>query len=485
MQDALAGLEPARLWTHFSNLSDIPRKSQHEAKVLDYVRALAARRGAECVADAKGNLLVRVKGTKGYEGSPTVALQGHVDMVCQANQGTTHDFLKDPIRLVRDGEWIKAAGTTLGADNGIGAAAMLAVLEADDVPHPPLELIFTVEEEIGLVGCNALALPITAKRLLNLDTEEDGEVYIGCSGGQITRAELPIRRRAVPRGSVRVRIEVRGLRGGHSGVNIHEQRGNSIKLLARLLAAAEETYSLRLVAFDGGTAQNAIPREADAVVAVPAREVAALRKDLEGPLTARLADELAGVEPGLKVSVKDAPEPGPGALTADDQRTLLRLVAAMPSGVQRMSLELPGLVETSNNLGVVATREEAIVLVTSQRSSRPSGLDGMSGAVAALFELAGARAGHENKYPGWLPDPKSPIVERVRSTMRDVLGLEPALKAIHAGLECGIIGKLYPGIDMASFGPTIINAHSPDERLRIDTVPRFWKVLVAVLAALK
>lgn len=485
MQDAVQGLEPEAIFRHFSRFSDIPRKSRHEQAVLDYVREVADARGLAHETDEYGNLLVRKPATPGYEDAPAVVLQGHVDMVCQANKGTEHDFLKDPIRLVRDGDWLKAAGTTLGADNGIGCCAAMALMEADDVEHPALEMLFTVEEEIGLNGAARLGFELAGRVMLNLDTEEDGELYVGCAGGRDTQARVPVSREPVPADHALFRLEVRGLRGGHSGCDIHEQRGNALKLAARAVAALERDLGARLVSLDGGTAHNAIPREAEAVLAVPADKKARVRPRVEKKIAAGFAHELRAVDGGVEVVAEAATEAPFGVLTAESQRRLIDLILAVPHGVHAFSHAVPGLVDTSTNLAIATTGEDHVHFHTSQRASSKGGMEDISGAVAAAFRLAGAEPEADEGYPGWEPDMDSKALAVLKETMKDVLGIDPAVKAIHAGLECGVIRERYPELDTVSFGPTIINAHSPDEALEVSTVPRMWEVLVEALKRLR
>lgn len=483
MQDAVRDLAPEPIWRHFSNISDIPRKSGEEQRVMDYIRAHADAHGCSHETDKAGNVLVRKAATPGLEGAPAVALQGHVDMVCQANQDTQHDFSKDPIRLRRDGDWIDADGTTLGADNGIGCCAALALIEATDIPHPALEMIFTVEEETGLVGAGKLSFELAAETLVNLDTEEDGEVYIGCAGGQDVKGWIPVERDGKAKDWPRRRLALRGLKGGHSGVDIHLGRGSAVQYLARALKDLGEGQGVRLVALDGGTAHNAIPREADAVVALPPGH----EEDLEvrlAVLVAQYTRELKGVDEGLKITVSAAEGDARDPMTPDCQTRVLDALLAIPHGVRAFSRAVPGLVETSNNIGVVQTSNEEVYVNTAQRSSVTSALTFMTASVVAVLRLAGARVQLANGYPGWEPDPDSRATQVVLQAMRDELEIEPKVAAIHAGLECGIIGSRYPQLDMVSFGPTVRDAHSPDERLEWPTVERMWKVLVATLAKL-
>lgn len=485
MQEAVHGLEPEAIWRHFSDLSEIPRPSGKEQAACDYVRKVAEANGLAHEADEFGNVLVRKPGTAGFEGSPGVVIQGHLDMVCQANSDSSHDFEKDPIRLLREDEWLTADGTTLGADNGIGCAFAFALMEAKDLEHPPLEFLFTLEEETGLCGASALGFELQGTRLLNIDSEEDGVITVGCAGGRDTNGVVPVEREDLGAGRELVRIALRGLKGGHSGCDIHLQRGNGIRLLVRVLLQVHEEFGLRLVSLEGGTAHNAIPREAFALVSLPAGRREELKARLEGEITATLAHEFRSSDAGVKVSCGEGKDPGYGALTEASERRLLDLVMAIPHGVAAQSLEVPGLVETSSNLAIVRTEAGVVRVRTSQRSSSPSRMVGICEQVDACLRLAGAEISHGNGYPGWEPNLGSQLLEILKQVMERVVGEPPEVGAIHAGLECGIIGERYPRLEMASIGPTIRGAHSPDERLRIPSVQLLWDVVLETLKALK
>jgi dipeptidase D len=480
---SITDLEPKSLWRHFDEIRKIPRCSGNEEQARRYVVAFAKSQSLEAQEDETGNVVVRVPATQGREKAPTVILQGHLDMVCEKNSDVSHDFSKDAIQLLRDGEWLKAKGTTLGSDNGIGVAAALAAAEDKDVVHGPLELLFTVDEEVGLTGAGKLESGfLTGTRLLNLDSEELGSAFIGCAGGGDSTMTLAVGRKKAPADTTSVRIHVTGLRGGHSGLDIREQRGNAIKILARTLWDAGREFSIRVSSFDGGNKRNAIPREAQAVVFVPKRE----RDDFSRFVTnlqSTIAMELGGKETGLKISV----EPAKGAADALDENVQLRflnLLRAIPHGVDAMSYDIPDLVETSNNLATVSTEERKIIIGTSTRSSIKSALQALRDRIRAVAELAGADVQEDAPYPGWKPNLESELLRVFRSVHNEVLGTEPEAKAIHAGLECGIIGEKYPGMDMISFGPQIEHPHSPDERINIPSVDTFWRVLTSVLEAL-
>ncbi len=482
MKQAIEGLEPRLLWEHFYQLAQIPRCSKHEEKAREYVIAVAERNQLEYKTDGVGNVVVKVPATPGKENTPIVVLQSHLDMVCEKNKDVDHDFSKDPIELVRDGEWITANGTTLGADNGIGAAAMLAVMESKDVVHGPLELLFTIDEETGLTGASGLDDSMLEGRiLLNLDSEEDGVIYIGCAGGRDTEFFLKRDNQAPANGFVPVKVLVTGLQGGHSGLNIHEGRGNAIKLLTRMLWNLRETVDFQLAEIDGGNKHNAIPRECDAILFVNPNDVDTV-KSVASQYEAIYQQEYQFVEKGIRIQVITEGFDVPDTVVSKELRdNLLNMLYAMPHGVMAMSLAVPGLVETSTNLAVVKTTDTQISILTSQRSSVTSRLDEICEMVRAVGELVGADIRQGNGYPAWQPNPDSELLKVAKAVHQELFGKEPEVKAIHAGLETGIIGAKFPGMDMISFGPTIEGAHSPDERVHIPAVEKFWKFLTAIL----
>lgn len=485
----VADLEPRAVWGHFDAILGIPRPSKGEDAMRRYVVERAQARGYETHQDAAGNLVVAVPATAGHEDAATTILQSHLDMVQEKNSDTDFDFATDPIRPRRDGDYLAADGTTLGADNGIGVAAMLALIDGDDaLAHGPLELLFTVDEETGLTGAAQLDPSLlTGRRLLNLDTEEEGSVYVGCAGGADSLLRLPLARSAPPAGARALAVRVSGLLGGHSGVDIHLQRGNALSLLARVLWAAHAASPPagtppRLAAFAGGSAHNAIPREAAATVVVAEEAVEAARRALaeEG---AAVAAELAAVDPGFALAV-DAAETPAEAWDAPTTERALALAVALPHGVLAMSREIADLVETSNNVAVAEERPGELTLLCSTRSSTASALAAVRRRLAALGRLAGAAVDQRPGYPGWKPDLDSPILATVREVHRRVLGSDPAVKAIHAGLETGLLGEKVPGLDMVSIGPQIEFPHSPDERVHVASVGRFWELLRSTLVEL-
>ena len=485
MKEAIEGLEPRLMWEHFYQISQIPRCSKEEDKIREYVINFAKKMGLEYKVDNVGNVVIKKAATPGKEKKPTVVLQGHMDMVCEKNKSTEHDFTKDAIRLVRDGDWITADGTTLGADNGIGVAAALAVLESTDLVHGPVEALFTIDEETGLTGANEIAPDMLEGRiLLNMDSEEDGALYIGCAGGKDTEIYLDIETEAVPKGFRTVQIKLSGLAGGHSGLNIHEGRGNAVKLLNRFLWKTLPQVGGRLASFEGGSKHNAIPREADAIVFLPEQKLETL-KEISAEYDAIYKNELKAIDPNVKLEILESGFNVPEKMFSSElHNKLLNLLYVIPHGVIAMSHAVPGLVETSTNLAVVGVKNGKISILTSQRSSVGSELVDINDMVQVCGFQADAEVHSGGGYPAWQPNPDSAILHRSKKVYQDLFGKEPEVKAIHAGLECGIIGSKFAGMDMISFGPTIEGAHSPDERVQISAVEKFWKFVEALLADL-
>lgn len=484
MANPLAGLEPQLVWKHFDALRRIPRPSKHEERVAEHVVRWAESHGFRVARDAAGNVVVRVPATPGHEGASVIVLQGHLDMVPEKNSDVAFDFLADEIRLRIEGDYLYATGTTLGADNGVGVAAAMAVAEDPEAVHGPLELLFTVDEETGLTGAQQLdPTLITGRTLINLDTEEEGALYIGCAGGADANSLFTVNREAVPAGYVGLAVRVRGLRGGHSGVDIHENRANALKCLARLLAAPSRqvTPDLRVASLAGGSKHNAIPREADAVIAVPAASATDVGNAIEA-MASVLQEEFGEIDPGLRVEVEETSVSE--VFASRDGNRILDALLACPHGVLAMSRAVAGLVETSNNLAVVTTEGTQVTVVTSSRSSVMPSLRATLQQVEAVFRLAGAQVEVHDGYPGWKPNPESPVLKTSMAIFQREFGRAPAVKAIHAGLECGLIGEKLPGIDMVSLGPQIESPHSPDERVKIPTVEDFYRLLKAVLAEL-
>jgi dipeptidase D len=480
----VASLEPQALWHHFDRILTIPRGSREEDRIRDYVLEVAARQGLEHRRDAAGNVVVIKPASPGRQSDAPTVLQAHLDMVNEKNTDVDHDFARDPIRPRREGEWLMATGTTLGADNGIGVAALLALAEADDVEHGPLELLFTIDEETGLTGAMQLdGELLRGRRLINLDSEEEDGICVGCAGGGQSTLQLPLSSAAPDGGSAALALTLKGLKGGHSGIDIRLQRGNAIKLLARLLHAAAQAAPLRLAAFQGGNKHNAIPREANAVVLVDEGAVSRFRAALDTELHA-IRLEYAVADPGIELEVADAPLPDRAWDAASGLR-MLHLLEALPHGVIAMSQDIPGLVETSTSLATARVEGDSLELVCSTRSSINPALDAVRRRIRAIATLAGATVEEKDAYPGWKPDLASPLLAVVKTVHRDVMGQDARIEAVHAGLECGIIGEKVPGTDMISIGPQIENPHSPDERVRIESVGRFWQVLTGTLRQLR
>ncbi len=481
MSDALAHLSPRSVWGHFAALAAIPRPSGQEERAVAFVTEVGQSVGAAVARDARGNVVLRIPATPGRESAQTVILQSHLDMVCEKNRDVAHDFESDPIRPRVAGEWVTASGTTLGADNGIGVAAALAAATDPEVKHGPLELLFTLDEETGLTGAKELDPRLLSGRmLLNLDSEEDGVLFVGCSGGEDTLIDIKPAFRSPAFRDAALRLEVSGLRGGHSGLNIVENRGNALKLVARILhALIEEGVSFDLAGISGGSKHNAIPREAEAIVVADPKAVAKLEAVTAVALAA-FRVELAKIDDGLRASWSPCPDPARVLALADGDR-LVSLLLALPHGVLAMSPDIPGLVETSSNLAVVAESEGKIRIVTSSRSSVAPSLAYVLSQVRAVASLAGASVTLKDGYPGWKPNLDSKALAVVREVYRKQWNKDPHVTAIHAGLECGLLGEKVPGLDMVSFGPQIEGAHSPDERVNVASVARFWGALTEVL----
>jgi len=481
MTSALVELEPKEVWKHFDVLAATPRASTKEAAAREYVLAQAKKLGLEATSDKVGNIVVRKPAQPGRENAPMALLQGHLDMVCEKNEGTPHNFDTDPIKVTRDGGWLKADGTTLGADNGVGVSAALAVMESKDIAHGPLEFVFTIDEETGLTG--AAEFPggmLKSKYFLNLDNEEIGTICIGCSGGIKTTGRRKVALRPAAANTA-WRIKVSGLKGGHSGVDIHQGRGNALRVLGTVLQALVEK-SAEITDVNGGSAQNAIPREASAVVLMDAAKEKEL-KALLAKTEAEYKADLGSFDSGLQITAEKVQRPEKVLDAADAQR-VADLMVSLPHGVMAMSPDVPGLTQNSTNLAVVTTKGDVVEITTSQRSAIESSKWAAARMVATGFRLAGFEAEHTGSYPGWKPEPKSDIVVKLQAAHEEVFGQPAKLIAMHAGLECGVIGEKYPGMQMASFGPTIVDPHSPNERVQISTVGSFWKYLKTVLERL-
>ena len=482
MASSLSELNPRPLWKHFAKILTIPHCSGNEKALGDYVLGVAASLGLPGKRDKVGNVVVSKPATAGREAAVGVILQGHLDMVGEKNSDKVHDFAKDPIQAEIKGEWIYAQGTTLGADNGIGLASALAVMEDKTLVHGPLEFLFTVDEETGLTGANKIQKGFLAgKMLLNLDSEDEGIFTIGCAGGADSKLVLPFERKRTASKNL-YRLHVRGFRGGHSGIDINQGRGNAIKLLARVLAQAQAAAKFEVIGVEGGSKHNAIPREAVAVLACPPVQVRSMTTAVKKAFD-KIKVEYKAVEPGAAYAL----EPVPGkdfALTQDCQRALIDLLMALPHGVIAMHPEIAGLVETSTNLAIVKTAKKEFTVLCSTRSSVASALEATRDVIKSVCALAGAKAELEDGYPGWMPNLESPLLKKLKDIYRSTFGKEAEVVAIHAGLECGIIGEKFPGMDMISFGPTMKNPHSPEEHVHIGSVEKFWKFLTTAIDGL-
>lgn len=473
-------LQPKVVFDCFAQVNRIPRPSKREEKMIEFLKSFGERLGLPTKVDEAGNVLITKPATPGFENRRTVVLQSHMDMVCEKNADSAFDFMKDPIEAYVDGEWLKAKGTTLGADDGIGVAMQMALLEATDIPHGPIECLFTRDEETGLTGAAALKPGfMTGDYLINLDSEDEGQIFVSCAGGARTSAEFDFTEVPVPEGYFGFRVEVKGLTGGHSGDDINKKRANANKLLVRFLLDAFKKYDLYLVDIQSGGLHNAIPREGFAVCAVPMADKEQVRVDLN-LLAAAVEEEYSRTEPSVAFVLESAPVAGT-AIDKDTTRRLLLALQAMDNGVFAMSQDLDWLVETSSNLASVRKEDGKVVINSSQRSSVASARENMSATVRAVFELAGARVVTNEGYPGWKMNPNSALLKVAVDSYRRLFSAEPKILAIHAGLECGLFSEKYPHLDMISVGPTLRGVHSPDERLHIPSVQKVWDHLLDML----
>lgn len=474
-------LQPALVWQIFDEITKVPRPSRHEEQIREFLVSFAKKHSIEANTDEVGNVVMKKPATPGCEKAPVVVLQAHMDMVAEKNSDVDHDFLKDAIKTFIDGDWVKAKGTTLGADNGIGMAAALAALIEEDIKHGPIEALFTVNEEIGLEGAEHLGKDmISGKILINLDSEDDGEIFIGCAGGIDTTAVFNYKRSASPSNFTYFKVKVSGLLGGHSGSDINLGRANANKVIARFIWECSNKWDIEVSSFKGGNLRNAIPREAEAVFGIHDEHKREMDKFLNRYVS-EIKNEYKGVEPGMDLKIEEVDKPE----YCIDSKTSINLIRALysaPHGVVSMSRDIDGLVETSTNLASVKMDENfTIIVTTSQRSSLESRKNDIAGQVEAHFQLAGAEVSHSDGYPGWAPNVESEIMKISAEAYEELFGVKPKIKAIHAGLECGLFLTKRPELDMVSFGPTMRDVHSPDEKLFIPTVEKFWKHLCLVL----
>ncbi|AYA39553.1 beta-Ala-His dipeptidase [Xenorhabdus nematophila] len=478
----LSTLSPQLLWDIFAQICSIPHPSYHEEALASHIIEWAKNKEFHVERDEVGNILIRKPASKGMENRKAVVLQAHLDMVPQKNNDTQHDFAQDPIRPYIDGDWITADGTTLGADNGIGMASALAVLADESVKHGPLEVLLTMTEEAGMDGAFGLKSGwLQADILINTDSEEEGEIYMGCAGGIDFVTTLTLSREALPTGYKALQLTIKGLKGGHSGGDIHLGLGNANKLLARFLAHADD-LNLKLIHLQGGTLRNAIPRESSSIIAVPADKLEKLHQ-LKDSYLETLKNEYAVVETNLTLLLEEIETSSP-ALTQDCQTRFLSILNTMPNGVIRMSDVAKGVVETSLNVGVVAMNEEKVEIICLIRSLIESGKTYVVEMLHSLATLSGAETIASGSYPGWQPDANSPVMHLVRETYHQLFDKTPNIMVIHAGLECGLFKKPYPDMDMVSIGPTIRGAHSPDEKVHIKSVGQYWQLLTAILKSI-
>jgi len=476
----IRNLEPKIVWDIFQQLCDIPRPSKKERKAVDFAKKFGEDLGLETIVDDAGNVIIKKPATPGMEDRKTVVLQGHLDMVPQKNSDIQHDFEKDPIQAYVDGEWVTAKDTTLGADNGVGVAASLAVLKSKDIEHGPVEVLLTVDEETGMTGARALKPGVLeGDILINTDSEDEGELYIGCAGGVDTNAKFYYKQEAVPADTVAYRIDVKGMKGGHSGLDIALGRGNAAKVINRFLYQVTKSLDVRLADIQVGDLRNAIPREGYAIVVVPNAQTGEFKNFID-ELIPVIKAELSVTEPNLQVAYKETDMPD-NVVDEKTQNNLIKGVYGCPNGVMRMSDSMEGLVETSTNLAIVKKDDEFIRAETLQRSSVDSAKEDLANMIRSVFELAGAEVVHAGAYPGWKPNVNSPILKVMQDVYNDKWGKIPEIKGIHAGLECGIIMENYPELDTISFGPTINFPHSPDEKVNIETVQKFYDFLVETL----
>jgi dipeptidase D len=480
MGKEILNLEPKALWKHFYELTQIPRPSKKEEKAVEFVKNFGEKLGLETIVDEVGNVIIRKPATPGMEDRKGIILQGHLDMVPQKNADTDHDFEKDPIEAYVDGEWVTAKGTTLGADNGMGVAAAMAVLEATDLEHGPVEALFTIDEETGMTGAENLKPGLLkGDILLNMDSEDEGELYIGCAGGVNTNATLEYKEEKTPENTTAYKIAVTGLKGGHSGLDINLGRANANKVMNALLMTAAEKFDLRLAELQGGSLRNAIPRESFAVVVVPEDQKEKFEQYVK-EFTEIAKDEFKDTEPDMEIKLEAAELPEK-VMEKEAQDKLFKAVAEAPNGVIAMSESVEGIVETSTNLAIVNAKDGKVEIATLQRSLVDNDRDKISEQMRKVFSEAGFNAISNGEYPGWKPNPASSILKEMKEIYNNKFGKVPEVKVIHAGLECGLLGAIYPNWDMISFGPTIRFPHSPDEKVNIATVQKFWDFLVETL----
>jgi dipeptidase D len=480
MSEEIKILEPKSLWENFYAITQIPRPSKKEMKAALFIKEFGEKLGLESFQDQVGNVIIRKPATLGFEDRKTIILQSHIDMVPQANSNIQFNFDTDPIDAYIEGEWVTARDTTLGADNGIGVAASLAVLQSTEIKHGPLEVLITIDEETGMTGALELKGGVMKGDILvNLDTENEDEISVGCAGGIDVNASWTFTDDEIVTGDKAYGISVTGLKGGHSGLDIHLGRGNACKLVARLLKKAISDYNVRLASIKCGNVRNAIPREGFAVITVPEGMITTFLQFVQ-EMQEICFNELGSVEPNLKIEAKEVAFPTT-LIPEMIQDDVVNAICAARNGIIRMSDSMPGVVETSTNLSIVQSEKGKIEIKCLARSFVNTARDGIASSLESCFKLAGAKVEIYGAYPGWKPNPSSEILKIAKQTFLELKGIEPGVVAMHAGLECGILGATYPNWDMISIGPTIQNPHSPDERVHVQSVGRFWKVLLRIL----
>lgn len=487
-------LQPNSVWHYFNQLCEIPRPSKHEQKLVAHILNLAHNKKLDAFTDSAGNVIIRKPATIGRESAPSIVMQSHLDMVPQKTDASTHDFFNDPIKTYIDGDWVTAQGTTLGADNGIGVAAILAVMLSDEIEHGPLEALLTIDEEAGMSGAaNLEADVLNSQLLLNLDTEEEGELYVGCAGGIDVNISIPVEWEAIPEHYTALTLSIKALKGGHSGIDIHKGLGNAVKLATRIALESRHDFpALRVSAFEGGTLRNAIPRNSEITVVLPKQQEEDF-SDYVNALTLLFRSELRSAGDNVVVDIQTiniadlnhhASDNTSGCLTRESQSTLLNALYRCPNGVIKMSSLFDGVVETSNNLATVDLSGASCNAQCLVRSSDNAARDKACALIKSVFSDADAEVVFDNGYPGWQPVPESPLLGAMQRIYQETFNKEAKIQVIHAGLECGLLGKKYPDWDMISFGPTIRGAHSPDERVHIESVQKFWDYLLAALKRL-
>lgn len=476
----IRNLEPKALWNHFADLNEVPRPSKKEERVIEFMKAFGEKLGLPTLVDEVGNVIIKKGASPGMEDRQTLVLQSHLDMVHQKNSKTNFDFDKEGIKMLIDGDWVKADGTTLGADNGIGVASIMTLLASDDIPHPPLEALFTIDEETGMTGAMGLKGGLLSGHvLLNLDTEDDDELTIGCAGGVDVNINGTYRVEASGDHCTAYKVGVTGLTGGHSGMDIYKGRGNANKIINRLLFGTTDPFTLRIAEIDGGGLRNAIPRESFAVVVVPNDHCAAFEAHIRS-LEPVLKNEYLTTDPDLHINLEKTTFP-PKVMPEMDQKKLLRSIYACPNGIYRMSPDIKDLVQTSNNIARVLVKDGIVQIQCLTRGSVDSEKMDLAQAIQSTFELFGAEVTFTGGYPGWAPKPEAGIVKLMSGLYKELFGGTAKVAACHAGLECGILGTNYPDIEMISFGPNIRGAHSPDEKVQISSVQKYWGFLLETL----